>query len=89
MIATMGKKLICVALLSFLLLSLVSNSHSMDQSKTCPQQFRSTGTCAGWIGISECYSESMARNGNIPPKGCKCIPDGVDSRICRCNVVCH
>ncbi|KAG6607502.1 hypothetical protein SDJN03_00844, partial [Cucurbita argyrosperma subsp. sororia] len=85
----MEKKFIMsFGLLSFLVLSLVSSSHSMDQSKTCPEEFHSTGTCGDWTGVSECYSESMARHGNIPPKGCECIPKGADSRICRCNAVC-
>ena len=59
-----------------------------DQSKTCPVKFASTGTCSGPFGISECYHEAMGKYGNIPPKGCKCIPNGVNSRFCLCNIIC-
>ena len=61
---------------------------SEDQSKTCPVKFASTGTCSGPFGISECYHEAMAKYGNIPPKGCQCIPNGVNSRFCLCNIIC-
>ncbi|KAG6607504.1 hypothetical protein SDJN03_00846, partial [Cucurbita argyrosperma subsp. sororia] len=59
----MGKRLMCFGLV---LICLVSISESAVPSKTCRDSFHSSGVCMGWIGLSECYSESMGKAWGYP-----------------------